>query len=95
MKVRGIQVNLEEMQGTEVSPILIPSVTAWQSRALDALYPIVYLDCIDVKVCDAGTVRAKACICSTKITLVIALPVVCRRHKFTAESVCHQGVHSK
>ncbi len=68
MTVREIQSHLEEMYGTEVSPTLISSVTdavvdevkAWQSRPLDALYPIVYLDCIHVKVRDAGTVRAKA-----------------------------------
>ncbi len=68
MTVREIQGHLEEMYGTEVSPTLISSVTdavadevkAWQSRPLDALYPVVYLDCIHVKVRDAGTVRAKA-----------------------------------
>lgn len=68
MTVREIQAHLEEMYGTEVSPTLISSVTdavadevkAWQFRPLDALYPIVYLDCIHVKVRDAGTVRAKA-----------------------------------
>ena len=68
MTVREIQGHLEEMYGTEVSPTLISSVTdavadevkAWQSRPLDALYPIVYLDCIHVKVRDSGTVRAKA-----------------------------------
>ena len=68
MTVREIQSHLEEMYGAEVSPTLISSVTdavseevkAWQSRPLDALYPIVYLDCIHVKVRDAGSVRAKA-----------------------------------
>ena len=68
MTVREIQGHLEEMYGAEVSPTLISSVTdavadevkAWQSRPLDALYPIVYLDCIHVKVRDSGTVRAKA-----------------------------------
>src|SRR5664279_414726 len=67
MTVREIQSHLQEMYGTEVSPSLISSVTdavidevkAWQSRPLDALYPIVYLDCIHVKVRD-GTVRVKA-----------------------------------
>lgn len=68
MTVREIQSHLEEMYGTEVSPTLISSVTdavmeeakVWQARALDALYPIVYLDCIHVKTRDAGAVRAKA-----------------------------------
>jgi len=68
MTVREIQGHLEEMYGAEVSPTLISSVTdavmdeakAWQARPLDALYPIVYLDCIHVKTRDAGAVRAKA-----------------------------------
>lgn len=68
MTVREIQSHLEEIYGTEVSPTLISSVTnaviedakAWQSRSLDALYPILYLDCIHVKVRDTGTVRTKA-----------------------------------
>lgn len=68
MTVREIQSHLEEMYGAEVSPTLISTVTdavmdeakAWQSRPLDALYPIVYLDCIHVKTRDGGAVRAKA-----------------------------------
>ena len=68
MTVREIQGHLQEMYGAEVSPTLISSVTdavmddarAWQARPLDALYPIVYLDCIHVKTRDAGAVRAKA-----------------------------------
>lgn len=56
------------MYGTEISPTLISNVTdavidevkLWQSRPLDSIYPIVYLDCIHVKVRDAGSVRAKA-----------------------------------
>ncbi|MEX8498622.1 IS256 family transposase, partial [Leptothrix ochracea] len=68
MTVREIQGHLEEMYGTEVSPSLISSVTdavidevkIWQSRPLDVLYPIVYMDCIHVKVRDSGAVRTKA-----------------------------------
>ena len=67
LTVREIQAHLEEMYGTEVSPSLISSVTdavvdevrAWQSRPLDAVYPIVYMDCLHVKVRD-GAVRTKA-----------------------------------
>jgi putative transposase len=68
MSVREIQGHLQEMYGAEVSPTLISSVTdaviedakAWQTRPLEALYPIVYLDCIHVKVRDGGVVRPKA-----------------------------------
>ena len=45
------------MPGVEVSPTLISTITdtvadevrAWQSRPLDKLYPILYLDCLMVK----------------------------------------------
>jgi putative transposase len=68
MTVREIQAHLTDMYGTEVSPTLISNVTdavvedvkQWQSRPLDAIYPVVYLDCIHAKVRDAGAVRAKA-----------------------------------
>ena len=76
MTVREIQSHLEEMYGTEVSPSLISSVTdavadevkAWQSRPLDAIYPIVYLDCIHVKIRE-GTVRVKAVYLAIGITM--------------------------
>ncbi|NJD08799.1 MAG: IS256 family transposase [Methylococcaceae bacterium] len=76
MTGREIQSHLEEMYGTEVSPSLISSVTeavadevkAWQSRPLDAIYPIVYLDCIHVKVRE-GTVRVKAVYLAIGITM--------------------------
>jgi putative transposase len=71
--VREIQSHLEELYGAEVSPSLISSVTdavadevkAWQSRPLEPVYPIVYLDCIhakvrDAKVRDTGAVWVKA-----------------------------------
>ena len=67
MTVREIQGHLQEMYGAELSPSLISSVTdavsdevkAWQARPLDTIYPIVYLDCIHVKVRE-GAVRVKA-----------------------------------
>jgi len=54
MTVREIQRHLTEMSGAEVSPTLISSVTdavvddvkQWQSRPLDAIYPVVYALCI-------------------------------------------------
>lgn len=67
LSVREIQAHLEEMYGIEVSPTLISAVTdavseevkIWQGCPLDAFYPIVYLDCIHVKVRDSGAVRTK------------------------------------
>ena len=76
MTVREIQAHLQEMYGTEVSPSLISSVTdavseevkAWQGRPLDPIYPIVYLDCIHVKVRE-GAVRVKAVYLAIGITM--------------------------
>jgi len=58
MSTRDIQEQLLDLYGTEVSPTLISNVTnevidevkAWQSRPLDRLYPIVYLDALVIKV---------------------------------------------
>jgi putative transposase len=52
MTMHDIQSHLEEIYGIEVSPTLISDATeavmeevgAWQSRPLDPLYPIVYLE---------------------------------------------------
>ncbi len=68
MTTREIQGHLEEIYGVDVSPSLISNVTdavldevrAWQSRPLDAVYPILYLDALQVKVKSGGTVRNKA-----------------------------------
>jgi transposase-like protein len=76
MTVREIQAHLQEMYGAEVSPSLISSVTdavvdevkIWQGRPLDAVYPIVYLDCIHVKVRE-GAVRVKAVYLAIGVTM--------------------------
>jgi putative transposase len=68
MTTRDIQAHLKEIYSVDVSPDLISTVTdavmdevrAWQSRPLDALYPILYLDALQVKVKDQGRVSNKA-----------------------------------
>jgi putative transposase len=68
MTTRDIQAHLAEVYGAEVSPALISNVTsvvaeeitAWQTRPLDQLYPIIYIDALMVKVRDGGTVDNKA-----------------------------------
>jgi len=58
MTTREIVTTFKEMYGADVSTTLISKVTdavieqvvEWQSRPLDAIYPIVYLDCIVVKI---------------------------------------------
>jgi len=68
MTTREIQAHLEEIYGVEVSPSLVSQVTdavldevqAWQSRPLDPLYPIVYLDALFVKMRHDGRVGNRA-----------------------------------
>lgn len=68
LSTREIQAHLQEIYGTQVSPDLISTVTdavldevrAWQSRPLDAVYPIVYLDALQVKIKDQGRVTNQA-----------------------------------
>ena len=77
MSVREIQGHLKEMYHTEVSPALISAVTdavtedvrQWQGRPLDAVYPILYLDCLHVKVRDSGAVSTKAVYLALGITM--------------------------
>lgn len=68
MTTREIIATFKEMYDADVSPTLISKVTdavkeqvtERQSRQLDALYPIVYMDCIVVKVRQNGRVISKA-----------------------------------
>ncbi|KFK94903.1 MULTISPECIES: IS256 family transposase [unclassified Serratia (in: enterobacteria)] len=68
MTTREIAATFKEMYDADVSPTLISKVTdavkeqvtEWQNRPLDSLYPIVYLDCIVVKVRHNGSVINKA-----------------------------------
>ncbi len=68
MTTREIVATFKEMYDADVSPTLISKVTdavkeqvtEWQNRQLDALYPIVYMDCIVVKVRQNGSVISKA-----------------------------------
>src|ERR1700756_1298181 len=77
MTTREIQSHLEEMYQVEVSPTLISNVTdavieevkAWQTRPLDAIYPIVYLDALVVKMRNEGRVENRAVYVAIGITL--------------------------
>jgi transposase-like protein len=68
MTMREIQGFLAEQYGTEVSPEFISSVTdavmaevtAWQSRPLEAMYPVVFFDALRVKIREDAVVRNKA-----------------------------------
>jgi len=68
MTTRDIQSHLQEMYGIEVSPGLISEVTdavwdevkTWQSRPLDPIYGIVFLDALFVKMRHEGRVENRA-----------------------------------
>lgn len=68
MTTRDIQAHLQEIYQVDVSPDLISTVTKgileevieWQSRPLDPLYPILFLDALRVKVREEGRVINKA-----------------------------------
>lgn len=68
LTTREIQGHLLDIYDVEVSPTLISNVTdavlddvrAWQSRPLDPVYPILYLDAIHLKLRSSGAVQNQA-----------------------------------
>jgi putative transposase len=68
MTIAEVQLHLARTLGTELSRETISNVTdavleevkAWQTRPLEELYPIVYLDALVVKVRDGHQVRNRA-----------------------------------
>lgn len=76
MTVREIQAHLEEMQEAELSPspiaavinAVIDEIKDGQAKPPFPVYPIVYFDCIHVKVRE-GAVRIKAVHLATGLTL--------------------------
>ena len=79
MSTRDIVDTFEEMYGVDISPTLVSQVTnsvmerivEWQSRPLEPVYPIVYLDCIVVKIRQDKRVINKAvylALCINRIT---------------------------
>ncbi len=68
MSTRDITAHLTEIYDVEVSPDLISRITdavhaevaEWQSRPLNAVYPVIFLDALVCKVRDGGSVKNKA-----------------------------------
>jgi putative transposase len=68
MTVRDICHHLHRVYGTDLSADTVSAVTdavleevkAWQTRPLDEVYPIIYVDALMVKVRDGNAVRNKA-----------------------------------
>jgi putative transposase len=77
MSTRDIEAHLKEIYAVEASPTLVSSVTdavleevlAWQNRPLEALYPILYLDALYVKMRHNGQVENRAVHVAIGITL--------------------------
>jgi putative transposase len=69
MSVRDIAAHLSGLYGVEVGRDTIGRVTdavledvqAWRSRPLEAVYPIVYFDAMQVKVREHRSLRSRAC----------------------------------
>lgn len=68
MTVRDIQAHVQEIYGANLSPALITnitekvmeSVTEWQARPLQKVYPIIFFDAIHYKVKENGKIFSKA-----------------------------------
>lgn len=68
MTTRDIQAHLKEVYGADTSPELISRITdvvheeivAWQTRPVDPVYPILYIDALVVKIREGGTVDNRA-----------------------------------
>lgn len=68
VSTRDIEDHMKEIYGVSVSPALVskvtdkvlPLVTEWQTRPLDNVYPIVYLDAVHFKVRQDNRIISKA-----------------------------------
>jgi len=77
MSTRDISAHLQEIYGVQVGRDLISKVTdavledarAWQTRPLDDVYPVVFLDALVLKIRDGGSVQRKACYLALAINL--------------------------
>ena len=95
MTTREITSVFKEMYDADVSPALISKITdavidqvvEWQNRPLDAIYPIVYLDCIVLKVQQDSRVINKAVSWLWVLTLMVRKSCwVCGWPKMKAQS---------
>jgi putative transposase len=77
LSTRDIEAHLAEIYGVKVGRDLISKVTdavmddarAWQSRPLDDVYPVVFLDALVLKIRDGGSVQRRACYLALAINL--------------------------
>jgi putative transposase len=77
LSTRDIEAHLQEIYGVKVGRELISKVTdavmddarAWQTRPLDDVYPVVFLDALVLKIRDGGSVQRRACYLALAIGL--------------------------
>jgi len=77
LSTRDIEAYLRDLYGVEVGRDLISRVTdavmddarAWASRPLEDVYPIVFLDCLVLKIREGGSVQRRACYLALGVTL--------------------------
>jgi len=77
LSTRDISAHLHEIYGVEVGRDLISRVTdavmddvrEWAKRPLEDIYPIVFLDCMVLKIRDGGTVQRRALYLALGVTL--------------------------
>ena len=77
LSVRDIQAHLREIYGVEVGRDLISRVTdavmddvrAWAQRPLEDVYPVVFLDCLVLKIREGGSVQRRACYLALGVTV--------------------------
>jgi putative transposase len=77
LSVRDIQAHLHEIYGVEVGRDLISRVTdavmddvrEWAKRPLEDVYPVVFLDCMVLKIREGGTVQRRALYLALGVTL--------------------------
>jgi putative transposase len=77
LSVRDIEAHLQEIYGVKVGRDLISRVTdavmddvrAWQQRPLDDVYPVVFLDCLVLKIREGGSVQRRACYLALGVTV--------------------------
>jgi putative transposase len=77
LSVRDIRAHLAEIYGVDVGHDLISRVTdavmddvrAWQQRPLEDVYPVIFLDCLVLKIREGGTVQRRACYLALGVTV--------------------------
>ena len=77
LSVRDIQAHLAEIYGVDVGHDLISRVTdavledvrAWQQRPLEDVYPVIFLDCLVLKIREGGSVQRRACYLALGVTV--------------------------